>query len=124
MLLEGEVVLPGSLGGDGDQQSAPFADLSVQVAPGLELGDAVWIPTAAKEVDDQRAEGEQVGGADWFVGESVFEDEGRGLGADLQDAVFDTGIEEVCSRFFRDGETLRLDERAGVGGYGVELVLQ
>src|SRR5258708_4378377 len=61
VLLDGEVVLAGGLGGDGDEQGSALAELGVEVAPGFELGDAVGAPAAAKEVDDERAEGEEVG---------------------------------------------------------------
>ena len=124
MLLEGEVVLAGGLGGDGNEEGAAFAELGVEVAPGFEFGDAVGVPAAAEEVDDERAEGEEVGGVDGFVGAGVFEGEGWGLGSGFQDAVFDAGVEEVGSGFFGDGETLGLDEGAGVLGDAVELVLQ
>ncbi len=40
VLLDGEVVLAGGLGGDGDEQSSALAKLGVEVAPGFELGDA------------------------------------------------------------------------------------
>ncbi len=67
VLLEGEVVLAGGLRGDGDEECAAFADFGVEVAPGFEFGDAVRIPAAAEEVDDERAEGEEIGGVDGLV---------------------------------------------------------
>jgi len=60
VLLEGEVVLAGGLGGDGDEECAALAELGVEFAPGFEFGDAVGAPAAAEEVDDQWAEGEEV----------------------------------------------------------------
>ena len=124
MLLEGEAVLAGGLGRDADEESGSFSELSVEVAPGFEFGDAVGIPAATEEVDDDGAEGEEVGGVDELVGEGVLKGEGRSLRSDLQDAVLDAGIEEVFGRSFRDGETLGLDEGAGVLGDAVETVLQ
>ncbi len=124
VLLEGEVVLAGGLGGDGDEERVASAEFGLEVAPGFEFGDAVGVPAAAEEVDDEGAEGEEVGGVDGFVGAGVFEGEGRGLGADLQDAVFDAGVEEVGGGLFGDGEALGLDEGSGVLGDAVELVLQ
>src|ERR1700677_2518578 len=56
--------------------------------------------------------------------EGVFQNEGRSLRSDLQDAVLDAGIEEVFSRLFGDGETLWLDEVARVLGDAVEPVLK
>ncbi len=82
VLLEGEVVLASGLGGDGDEDGASLAELRVEVAPGFEFGDAVGVPAAAEEVDDERAEGEEVGGVDGLVRESVFESEGRRLRSD------------------------------------------
>jgi hypothetical protein len=61
MLLEGEVVLASRLRGDRDEDGAASAEVGVKVAPGFEFGDAVGIPAATKEVDNQRAEGEQIG---------------------------------------------------------------
>ena len=79
VLLVGEVVLAGGLGGDADEEGSFFAELGVEVAPGFEFGDAVGVPAASEEVDDQWAEGEEVGGAYGLVGEGIFEGEGRGL---------------------------------------------
>ena len=93
MLLEGEVVLAGGLGGDGDEECVALSELRVEVAPGFQFGDAVGVPAAAEEVDDERAEGEEVGGVDGLVREGVFESEGRCLRADLEDTVFDAGVE-------------------------------
>ena len=56
----------------------------MEIAPGFEFGDAVGVPTAAEEVDDEGAEGEEVGGVDGLVGADVFEGEGGGLGSDFQ----------------------------------------
>ena len=124
VLLEGEVVLARGLGGDGDEECAALAELGVEVAPGFEFGDAVGVPAAAEEVDDEGAEGEEIGGVDGLFGEGVFEGEGGGLRSSLQDAVFDAGVEEVFGGLFGDGETFGLDEGAGVLGDAVELVLQ
>src|ERR1700677_2664400 len=61
VLLEGEVVLAAGLGRDADEDCTIPAQLGVQVAPGFEFGDAVGVPAAAEEVDDEGAEGEEVG---------------------------------------------------------------
>lgn len=103
MLLEGEAVLTSGLRGDGDEQGTAFAEFGLEVAPGFEFGDAVRVPTSAEEVDDQRADGEEIDGVDGFTGESVLQGEGRSLCSDLQDTVFDAGVEEVFGRFFGDG---------------------
>ena len=124
MLLEGEVVLAGGLGGYGDEEGAAFADVGVEIAPGFELGDAVGVPSSPEEVDDERTDGEEIAGGDGFAFESLFESEGWSLLSDLQDAVFDAGVEEVCSRLFGDGQALGLDEGAGVLGDAVQLVLK
>src|ERR1700677_2912740 len=58
------------------------------------------------------------------MGEGVFQNEGRSLRSDLQDAVLDAGIEEVFGRLLGDGETLWLDEGASVLGDAVEPVLK
>ena len=79
VLLEGEAVLAGGLGRDGDEESAASAEVGLELAPGLELGDAVGVPAAAEEVDDDGAEGEEIGGADGFAGEGVLEGEGRSV---------------------------------------------
>ncbi len=119
MLLEGEVVLAGGLGGDGDEEGVASAEFGLEFAPGFEFGDAVGVPAAAEEVDDERAEGQEVGGVDGFVGEGVFESEGWSFGSGFQDAVFDAGVEEVFGRLFGDGETFGLDEGTGVLGDAV-----
>jgi hypothetical protein len=124
VLLEGKAVLTCGLGRDGYKKSTEFAEFGVQIAPGFQLGDAVGIPTTAEEVEDERAEGEKVGGADGLAGAGVFEGEGRGLRSDLQDAVFDAGIEEFFGRFFGDDKALGLNEGAGVLGDAIELVLE
>ena len=59
-----------------------------------------------------------------LAGAGVFKGEGRGLRAGFQDAVFDAGVEEVFGGLFGDGETLRLNESAGVLRDAIELVLQ
>jgi hypothetical protein len=123
VLLEGEVVLTGGLGRDGDEEAPTFAEIGVKVAPRFQFSDAVGVPTAAEEVDDEGAEGEEVCGVDRPVREGVLQGEGRSLLSDLQDAVLDAGVEEVCGRFFRDGETLGLDKCAGVLGNAIESVL-
>jgi hypothetical protein len=123
VLLEGEVVLAGGLGRDGDEERAAAAEVRAEVTPGFEFGDAVGVPAAAEEADYERAEGYEVDGADGFVGARVFEGEGRGLGSGFEDAVFDASVEEVFGCFFGDGETFGLDEGAGVLGDAVELVL-
>ncbi len=61
VLLECEVVLAGGLGGDCDEEGAALAELRVEFAPRFELGDAVGAPAATEEVDDQWAEGEEIG---------------------------------------------------------------
>ena len=58
VLLESESVLASGLGGDGDEDGAALAEVCVEIAPGFEFGDAVGIPTATEEVDDEWAEGE------------------------------------------------------------------
>ena len=100
-----------------------LAERAVEVAPGFELGDAVGAPAAAKELDDQRAEGEQVGAADEAAG-GVVEGELGGDGADGEDAVFDAGGEELGDGALADGQALGLHQVAGVGGDLVELVLK
>ena len=64
MLAGHEVALALGLRADGDHERAALAQLAVEIAPGLELGDAIGAPAAAEEFDHQRAKGEQVGGAD------------------------------------------------------------
>jgi len=61
VLLESEGVLASGLRRDGDEDGAAFAEVGVQVAPRFEFGDAVRIPAATEEVDDERAECEEVG---------------------------------------------------------------
>jgi hypothetical protein len=124
VLLEGEIVLACGLGGDGYKESTKFAEFGVQIAPSFQLGDAVGIPAAAEEAKDEGAEGEKVGGADEFASAGIFEGEGRSLRSDLQDAVFDAGVEEFFGRFFGDDEALGLNEGTGVLGDAIELVLE
>jgi hypothetical protein len=124
VLLEREIVLAGGLGGDADEDGALFAELGVEVAPGFELGDAVGVPAAAEEVDDEGAEGEEIRGADRLVGEGVLEGEDRRLRANVQDAVLDARVEEVFGCSFRDSEAFGLDEGAGVLRNAVEPVLE
>ena len=127
---EGDGVLSGSevglalgLGRDADDHGTALAETGVEGAPGFELGDAVGAPAAAEEVDDEGPEGEQVGGADDFAGE-VGQGEAGGLSSDGEDAVFDAGSEELLDGALTDGEALRLNQVAGLGGDFVELVLE
>ena len=124
VLLGGEVVLAAVLRGDGDEDGAAGADGGVEVAPGFELGDAVGVPAAAEEFDDDGAEGEEVGGVDDLAGLGFEEREGRGEGAGWEGAVFDAAREELGDGLLGDGESVGLDEGAGAGGDGVEAVLE
>jgi hypothetical protein len=124
VLLESEAVLASGLGRNGDEESTTLAQIRVEVAPGFKFSDTVGIPTAAEEVDDERAEGEEVGGTDRFVGEGVFECEGWSLRPGFQDEVLDTSVEEIFGRLFGDRETFGLDECTGVLRDAVELVLE
>ncbi len=117
----GEVGLALGLGGDADHHRTALAEAGIEVAPGFELGDAIGAPAAAEEVDDEGAEGEQVGGANDFAGE-VGESEGGRLGSDGEDAVLNAGSEELLDGAFADGEALGLDQGSGLGGDFVELV--
>ena len=56
-----EVALALGLRADGDHEGFALAEGAVEVAPGFEFGDAVGAPAAAEELDDEWAEGEQVG---------------------------------------------------------------
>jgi hypothetical protein len=123
VLLEGEVVLASGLGRDGDEEGPTFAEICVEVAPGFEFGDAIGVPTAAEEVDDEGSQSEEVCGVDGLLRDGVFKGEGRSLCSNLHDPVLDAGVEEVCGRFLGDGETLGLDEGAGVLGDAIESVL-
>ena len=61
VVLDGEVVLAGELGGDADEERAVLADGGVGCLPGFELGHAVGAPAASEEEDDEWADGEEVG---------------------------------------------------------------
>ena len=124
VVLDGEVVLAGELGGDGDKEGAAIADGGEGGLPGLEFGDAVGAPAATEEVDDEWADGEKVGGTDELAVDGVGKREGRGRRTDGQDAVFDAGGEEFVHGGIGDGEAIGLDERAGLGGDVVELGLE
>ena len=134
MVLNGEVVLARKLGGDGDQQSALFADSGEGGLPGLKLGHAVRAPASAEEDDDERADAEQVCGVNeaGIGGGCVGERGGRGVGevkggcggAYGKDAIFDAGEEEGLYGFVGDGETAGLDQGAGLGGDVVEFGLE
>jgi hypothetical protein len=100
-----------------------LAEGAVEVAPGFEFGDAIGAPAAAEELDDQWAEGEQVGRADELA-VRVFEGELGSDCADGQDFLFDAGGEELGDGLFADGQARGRDQVAGVGGDLVELVLE
>ena len=108
---------------DGDHEAFALAEGAVEVAPGFELGDAVGAPAAAEELDDEGAEGEQVGAADEAAG-GVVEFEFGGDGADGENAAFNAGGEELGDGALADGQALGLDQVAGVGGDLVELILE
>jgi len=124
VVLDGEVVLAGELGGDGDEESSSLADGGEGSLPGFELGHAVGTPAATEEVNDERADRENVGGFDELATDGVGKLEGRGGGADGEDVVFDAGGEEVADGAVGDGEALGLDESAGLGGDVVEFGLE
>jgi len=124
VLLGGEAVLAFGLRGDGHDKGAGAAEIGKEIAPGFELGNAVRTPAAAKEIEDERAKREQVSGGDELAGGGVGKVEERGRVADLENAIFDAGGEELCGGVFGDGEAIGLHEIAGAGGDGVELVLE
>ena len=124
VLLDGEVVLAGELGGDGDEEGSAVADGGEGGLPGFELGHAVGAPAATEEVDDERADAEEVGGVDELAVNGVGQSEGGGGGADREDMVFDAGGEEIADGSVGDGEALGLNEGAGLGGDVVELGLE
>jgi len=123
VLLDGEVGLALGFRADGDEKCAALAEVSVEVAPGFELGDAVGAPAATEELDDEGAHGEEVCGADEAVGGVAELERGEG-GAGGEDAVFDAGEEEFFDGAFADGEAVGWDEGAGARGDGVEVVLE
>ena len=123
MLAGHEVALPGGLRADGDHKRAALAKLAVEITPGFELRHAIGAPAPAKKLDDQRAEGEQVGRADELA-VGVLEGELGSGGADGENAFFDAGGEELFDGAFADGEPVGLHQVPGVGGDLVELVLQ
>ena len=124
VVLDGEVVLADQLRRDGDEECAALADLRVELLPDFELGHAVGAPAATEELDDDGSDSEEVVGLDDLFGDGVLQGEGWGLRADGEDAVFDAGGEELLDGGVGDGEALGLDELAGVGGDGVELILE
>ena len=119
----GEVVLAHGLRGDPDEQRAALAHGTVQISPGLKLGDAVRAPAPAEEVDDQRAEGQQVGAAHDAT-RSVGQGKFRGLRANLQDSILYPRCVELRHRALADLEAFRLDKVSRVGRDLIELVLQ
>ena len=54
VLANHEVTLASGLGANGGEQRACLAEAGVEVAPRLELSNAVGAPAAAKEVEDER----------------------------------------------------------------------
>ena len=124
VVLDGEVVLAGELGGDGDEEGSVVADGGEGGLPGFELGHAVGTPAATEEVNDEGADREKVGGLDELAVDGVGECEGWGGSADGEDAVFDAGGEEVADGGVGDGEAVGLDESARLGGDVVELGLE
>ena len=64
VLLDGEVVLARRLRRDAYDEGTTGADFGEDRLPGLQLGHAVGAPAATEEGDDERADREQVGGAD------------------------------------------------------------
>lgn len=124
VVLDGEVVLAGELRGDGDKEGSAIADGGEGRLPGLEFRDAVGAPAATEEVDDEWADGEEVGGTDELAIDGVGKREGRGRRTDGQDTVFDARGEEFVHGGIGDGEAVRLDERAGLCGDVVELGLE
>jgi hypothetical protein len=124
VVLDGEVVLAGQLRGDGNEECTAITDGGEGSLPGFELGHAVRAPAATQKINDEGADGEQVGGADELAVDGVGKREGRGRGADGEDAVFDAGGEQFVDGCVGDGETLGLDESAGLRGDAVELGLE
>ena len=119
VLAEGKVVLARGLGGDGEKKSSAASQGGVEVAPELELGDAVGAPATAEKIQNDGAEGEDVGQVDGLAGSGVGEGEiGRG-GAGGENAVLNAAGEKLCGGGLRDGEALGLDEGSGVAGDAV-----
>jgi hypothetical protein len=124
VVLDGEVILALELWGNGDEQGSTIADGGEGRLPGFELSHAVGTPAATEEVDDEGADGEEIGGADELAVDGVGECKGRGGGADGEEAVFDAGGEEFVNGGVGDGEAVGLDERTGLRGDVVELGLE
>ena len=124
VLVEREDVLAQGLRGDGDEERIATADFGVQVAPGFEFGDAVGVPAAAEEVDDERAEGEEIAGVNGLACACILEGKRRSRGAGLEEAVLDAGSEEFGDGAVGEREALGLDEGADVLSVLVELVLE
>ena len=118
-----EVVLAPGLRADRNHQGLALAELAIEIAPGFKLGDAIGAPAAAKELDDQGAEGKQVRAADQAAG-GVVEGKFGGDGAGREDTIFNAGGEELLDSALADGKTVGLNQLAGVGGDFVELVLE
>src|SRR4051812_22805658 len=64
VLADHEVTLAFSLWRNCDEECAGFAELAMENAPSLEFCNAVGTPAAAEELDDERAQGEEIAGAD------------------------------------------------------------
>src|ERR1039457_2743360 len=124
VLLQGEVVVAPGLRRDRDEKRSHAADLSVEIAPDFELGDAVGTPAAAEELDHQRTERKQVGRVDLLAGKRIGQRELRRLRASAKNAAFDAGSEEFRGLSFRDGQPLRLNQGARILRNAVEFVLQ
>lgn len=123
VLAAHEVALALRLRAYRNQQCVALAELPVKIAPCFKFGNAVRTPAAAKELDDQWAEGQHVCAADHSAS-GIAQSE---LGCDRangQDAVFNTAGEELSDSSLADGHAFRLYKLARVGGYLVELVLK
>src|SRR6185437_5471030 len=114
MLLDGEVVVTAVLRRDGDEERPHPADFAMQIAPRFQLRDAIRAPASAEELDYQRAEREQIGGTDSLSGQRIGQRElGRGR-ANVQDPRLNTASEQFRTGALGDGETLGLNEGAGL----------
>ena len=94
------------------------------VAPELQFRDTVRAPAAAKELDNQRAEREQIGGANRLSRERIGQGKLRHADASAKNTVFNAGGEELGGMLLRDCQALRLNQGARVLGNAVEFVLK
>src|ERR1700684_1377732 len=123
MLAGHEVALPLDLRPDRDHENFALAQLTIKIAPRLELRHAIGAPAPAKKLDDEWTERQQIRRA-YYLAIGIFQCKFRSYRTDREDALLQASCKQLFDSTLADRQSLRLHPVARVGSDLVELVLE